>query len=265
VARWGFAEDWTAKGYVGLFNQAPQPERFDTRFGNPDLELEGAVHIGAGAEYRPGKDWFFDAEVYYIDRYNQAVFTTDTVVEDDGTIRQLRSVNTGDGWTTGLELLLRRNVTSNQYGWLSYTLSWTKFRTEPDGDFNFTTFDQRHTLNAVYSYTTDGGWELGARYRLVTGRPDTPILGGTFDADLNGYRPELGDFRSIRRKTFNQLDIRVEKTWLYNTWSLGLYVDVQNALNLENVEATQYDYRFRDSSPITSVPFVPTLGIRGRF
>ena len=33
--------------------------------------------------------------------------------------------------------------------------------------------------------------------------------------------------------------------------------------NLKNVEATQYDYRYRESAPITSFPILPTLGIRG--
>jgi TonB family protein len=265
VTRWGFAKDWIAKGYVGLFTQPPQPERFDVRFGNPDLELEHAIHTGLGGEYRLGKDWFFDVEGYYIPRRNQAVFTDDTVVEPDGSIRQLRSVNSGQGYTYGAEVLIRRNVTDNQFGWLSYTLSWTKFRFDDDDDYDFTGLDQRHTLNAVYSYITDGGWEFGGRYRLSTGRPDTPILGGTFDADSNSYEPDTGEFRSTRVKTFHQLDVRVEKTWLYNTWSLGVYLDVQNVLNLDNVEATQYDYRFRESSPITSVPIVPTLGVRGRF
>ena len=36
-------------------------------------------------------------------------------------------------------------------------------------------------------------------------------------------------------------------------------------LNIENVEAVQYDYRFRDTAPVTGVPFVPTLGVRGKW
>jgi hypothetical protein len=51
--------------------------------------------------------------------------------------------------------------------------------------------------------------------------------------------------------------------WLYNTWSFGLYLDVQNVLFTDNVEAYEYDYRYRERAAITGVPFVPTLGIRG--
>ena len=60
-----------------------------------------------------------------------------------------------------------------------------------------------------------------------------------------------------------QLDVRAEKVWLYNTWSIGLYLDVINVLNIKNVEAIEYDYRYRESAPVTSYPILPTLGVRG--
>ena len=53
--------------------------------------------------------------------------------------------------------------------------------------------------------------------------------------------------------------------WLFNTWSFGIYVDVQNVLNTDNVEATEYDYRYRETAPVTGVPILPTLGIRGQW
>ena len=57
----------------------------------------------------------------------------------------------------------------------------------------------------------------------------------------------------------------VEKTWLFDWWSLGVYLDVQNLLNTDNVEATQYDYRYRETSPVTGVPILPTIGIKGQW
>ena len=94
---------------------------------------------------------------------------------------------------------------------------------------------------------------------------ETETLGSTFDADEGDYDDVDGPRRGGRRKTFRQLDVRAEKTWLFDTWRLGAYLDIQNVLNTENEEGTQWDYRFRESSPITGVPFVPTLGVRGRF
>jgi hypothetical protein len=62
---------------------------------------------------------------------------------------------------------------------------------------------------------------------------------------------------------FHQVDVRVERSWLFERWSLGLYLDIQNLFNAKNVEATEWDYRYRESAPVTGVPFLPTIGIRG--
>jgi hypothetical protein len=64
---------------------------------------------------------------------------------------------------------------------------------------------------------------------------------------------------------FHQLDVRIEKTWLFDWWRLGLYLDVLNVYNAENPEMTFYDYRYRESAPLRGVPILPTLGIKGSF
>jgi hypothetical protein len=89
------------------------------------------------------------------------------------------------------------------------------------------------------------------------------VIGATYDVDSGSYVPIRGDFRSIRTPLFIQLDVRAEHDWLFERWSLGLYIDVINATNRKNVEALQYDYRYRQSSPVTSFPILPTLGVKG--
>ncbi len=266
VARYGFTDKLTGKAYTGLFSQSPQPEGLDYRFGNPALGLERAVHTGLGAEWKLAKNWFADGEVYYNRRFDLARLTRDTVTDPaTGEVRAVNFRNSAVGDTIGFELLLKRKVTRRIFGWLSYTLSKSRFRSNPDVDYVPYTFDQRHTLNAVASYKTDGGWEFGARHRLATGRPITGVVGSTFDADTGGYQRVNGEAHAQRRKTFQQLDVRAEKTWLFNTWRIGAYLDIQNVLNTENQEGLQYDYRFKQNAPITSVPFVPTLGVKGQW
>ena len=89
------------------------------------------------------------------------------------------------------------------------------------------------------------------------------MIGATYDADTGRYVAIRGTTRSIRTPLFLQLDARVEHDWLYERWSLGLYLDIINVTNRQNVEAVQYDYRFRNSSPVTSFPILPTLGVKG--
>jgi TonB family protein len=265
VARWALSPLWTAKAYVGIFHQPPQPEAFDQRFGNPQIGIERGTHYGLGAEWQPDRLWHADVEAYVVRRQDLVAFTQDVIVNDDGTVTAVNFRNSGDGWTYGFEGMIRRELSERAYGWLSYTYSHSKRRLSPDDPYALNVFDQSHVLNAVASYKLGRGWELGARFRLATGIPDTRPTGATYNADSGAYNMVNPGFRTGRAPLFTQTDVRAEKTWLFDTWSLGLYLDVQNLFARDNVEAIQYDYRFRASAPVTSVPFLPTLGIRGNW
>ena len=262
TARYTLTDTVVAKAYAGVFQQPPQPEAVDARLGNPAVRAERGLHFGLGGEWRPDRLWLVDGEVYYIDRSRLVHFSAAGEVEGT-TLEPDNWLNIGVSQTYGLELLIKREISERVFGWLSYTYSHSEQRRFPDRPWTPTVFDQTHNLNAVVSWKPGAGFELGARYRLATGRPDTPRIGATFDADDGDYRPVNGDLRSVRASAFQQLDARVEKTWLFERWSLGLYIDIQNVTNAKNVEAREWDYRFRESAPVTGIPFLPTIGIRG--
>ena len=263
VARYAIDPTFTAKGYVGIFHQPPQPEAFDDRLGNPDLDIEWAIHTGLGGEWKPTRLWLLDFEAYAIDRRHLVAFDPDVVVDDDGTLDRIFWSNRGHRWSYGFEMLLKREITEKLYGWLSYTFSIARQRNKGDKHDVPTVFDQTHNLNAVLSWKPGGGWELGGRLRLTSGRPDTPVVGATYDADNGWYEPVNGPRRSVRIPFYQQLDIRAEKMWLFKTWSFGVYLDVQNVYNAGNIEGYEWDYRYRERAPITGIPILPTIGVRG--
>jgi TonB family protein len=263
VARFKVDDRWTLKGYVGRFTQPPQPEALDRRFGNPQLQLEHGMHYGLGYEWRPDHVWSIDSEIYYVARSNLVIFSNDVTQASDGTYSFVNFTNEARNYSYGFEALIKREITEHLYGWLSYTYSRAREKRHADSDWAPTTFDQPHVLNAVASYKPGAGFELGARFQLASGRPETPVIGATYDADNGGYVPVTGAVRSVRDPTFYQLDARVERDWLFDRWSFGIYIDVINVLNTTNVEAYQYDYRYRQRSPITSFPILPTLGVKG--
>jgi TonB family protein len=265
VARYQLDGKTALKSYAGVFHQPPQPEAIDTTFGNPNLGVERGLHFGLGVERKLWKFLSIDTEIYYIDRDNLVIFTDASERRPDGTVRPLNYSNEAIGRGYGLELMLKHEVTKNFYGWISYTLSRSEVRSRPDQAYRPTQFDQTHNFVGVASYRTDGGWEFGARFRLTTGRPQTPVLGGTYDADGDDYEPLQGESRSARGATFHELDIRIDKNWVFKTWQLGIYLDIINIYNAQNPEGTQYDYRFRESHPIRGVPFVPTFGVKGQW
>jgi TonB family protein len=263
VAKYLLKKGLTLKAYLGEFSQPPQPEAVDSRFGNPNVGAEHATHMGLGYEWRPDRLWSVDSEIYYVRRRDLVIFSNDLIAGDDGTFKQVNFINGGRRDSYGLEMMIKREITERAFGWLSYTFSVARQRNPSYTHWTPTAFDQPHVLNAVGSYKLGKGYELGLRFQLASGRPETPVIGATYNADTGEYEAVRGPTRSRRVPTFRQIDFRFEKQWLYDRWSLGLYLDIINVTNFTNVEATEYDYRYRESSPVTSFPFLPTLGLRG--
>jgi hypothetical protein len=171
---------------------------------------------------------------------------------------------------TSLGAVYRHEVTSRFFGWLSYTLSRSVVRTagDPTSLYVLGPYDQTHILSAIASYKLPWwGLELGGRFRYVTGNPTTPVLHpyDIYNADSNRYTTVTGPTNSARLKPFQQLDLRLEKSFLFKSWTLSAYVDVQNVYNYNNTEATLYDYRFRNAYSVPGIPILPVIGARGTF
>jgi TonB family protein len=266
VLSWKRTPNQVFKLGAGIFHQPPQPGQLDQEFGNPELPLIWADQYHVGLEQQLTRALSLEGTLYYLRRHDEPVQSN----RRDETGKAEGFAPEGKGRSYGLELRLRHQVTKNFYGWISYTLARSEAiaaqagTVEAADGYRPTDFDQTHNFILVASRRF-GAWELGARFRITTGVPETPIYGSTYDADFNRYDPVSGTPRSVRRQTFHQLDLRAERTWTFDTWRFSAYLDVQNVYNAENPEATIYDYRYRDSGPIRGLPLLPVIGLRGRF
>lgn len=263
-------ESTAIKGSVGLYTQTPSPIDFEpTPFGNPNLGTEKAFQTSLGVSHRFSPVLNVDLTGFYNRRFDLAVVPGATVVNPDGTVTDELYGNLGLGRAYGFELLARHEVTKNFFGWIAYTLSRSEARRSgTTNPYVLSGTDQTHILTVIGSYRFDNGWELGGRYRYVTGNPTTPLLTGApdlYNADSNGYSSTTGDPRSARLPAFNQLDLRVDKYFVYEKWTLDLYLDVQNVLNTPNVETTIDDYRHRQRLYVTGIPILPVLGVKASF
>ena len=77
--------------------------------------------------------------------------------------------------------------------------------------------------------------------------------------------PIRGDIYSNRFAAFNQLDIRVDRKYVYDTWILTAYLDIQNILNAKNPSSIEYSYDYTQSEKVNGLPILPTVGIKGEF
>ena len=265
AARYRLLRGTTLKAAVGHYSQAPATPPANQEEDDPPLFLEHAVHLSAGFEQKLLPSLSLDLSGFYIYRYDMVPFSRilETAYEQIWNASGFQ--NSGDGMAYGMELLLRHDITERLYGWISYTLSRSLSRGWPRADYARTVFDQTHILVTVASLRLGWGVEAGLRFRLVSGNPITPVYGGYFQSDTGQYFPIEGPTRSEDRPLFHQLDLRLEKTWRFDWWRLGVYLDVLNVYNAKNTEMTFYDYRYRASGGLRGIPILPTLGVKGAF
>ncbi|WAM27342.1 TonB-dependent receptor [Myxococcus sp. NMCA1] len=275
------------KGSLGLYSQPPETFRFiSLPYGNPDLAYQRAFQSSLGVEHRITDVLNVDVTGFFNRRFNNIVSPGQLVTNEGGGVFTLPYSNDGIGRAYGVEVMLKKeraSATDKWSGWLSYTFSRAEDgRTGPlpqgggafgggsvpdDSTYGLSPWDQTHILTLVAGYVLGDGWELGGRFRYTSGRPMTPLASGydVYDADRNRYNATFGPYFSDRTGGFHQLDVRVDKSWRFQSWTLTAYLDVQNLYNAKNVEFVFNDYRFRREYEVPGIPILPVVGVKGSF
>ncbi len=261
--RYALDQGLTLRGATGLYSQAPPPQDFDKNYGNPNLTSERAIHatIGAEKDFREGgaDGWVTSSDLFY--KYLTNLVQSSSALTSNGQPEFYN--NNGSGRVYGLELLLKYK-THNWSGWLSYTLSKST-RIFPPADEQIFQYDQTHNLNLIAEREFGKNWKFSGRARYTTGNPYTPNVGGNFDVDNDIYLPVAGAAYSQRLEPFFQIDSRLDKKWVYNTWILTGYLDIENITNSKNPQSINYSYNYQRQATITGLPILPTIGVKGEF
>jgi len=262
------------KGGVGAYTQRPQPDESDKDFGNPDINLEHSLHTTAGVEQKLPYDVLVDASLFYKHMYEQATLASEDRGADTSgssasraqTTRGIPYQNQGSGRVYGLELLVRKELSDRFFGWLSYTLSRSERQDSPGEDWRLFDFDQTHILTALGNYQLSSTWDVGFRWRFVSGNPTTLKYGCVYEADTDTCSAtQDGPINSHRLPAFHQLDLRAERKWVFDVWLLSAYLEIQNAYNRANPEDYSYNFDFTEKKLVSSLPILPSFGLRGEF
>jgi TonB family protein len=264
TARYEFNDRYAIKGGVGLFYQEPTVDESNKDFGNTDLKAERAIHYSLGGEWRPRKHLSLDVTGFYKDLDNMISRTDRTKVVDGQTVA-MQYDNRGAGRVYGLEVVARHETHAGFTGWLAYTLSRSTRRDSGDTSYRLFQYDQTHILTAIGLYTLPRNWQVSSRFRLVSGNPQTPVVNSVFDSEHGSYNPVFGSPYSTRNPLFCQVDVRIDKRWIFNSWMLDAYLDIWNLTNRRNAEDPQYNNDYSQGSSTPGFPILPILGVRGEF
>jgi hypothetical protein len=245
----------TLKGGVGAFYQPPQALQISEVFGTPGLYANRAIHTSLGVEQTLGKRIEISVEGFYKH--------LDQLVARTPSSNGFSYSNLGSGYVVGSEVLIRYKPDARFFGWIAYTLSRSTRRDNPSADQHLFQYDQTHILTVLGSYRLGGGWEIGARFRFVSGNLFTPCNGGALDAATNSYTCVSGAPFSERLPAFHQIDLRLDKHWYFKDWQLSTYLDLYNAYNHQSPEGIAYNFNYSQKIYQTGLPIIPSFGVRG--
>jgi Carboxypeptidase regulatory-like domain/TonB-dependent Receptor Plug Domain len=242
---------------TGLYTR---PSRLLDENLQPELEPERAINNTLGVEQRLTDELSLQGTGFY-NRLSRLT-VLDGSRRDDAS--RAGYVNVGTGAAFGAEALVtfrRRDV----FGWLAYTYTHATRTDGPMATARRFDYDQSHNLIAVGSWRLGrrGDWQLGARFQLTTGRPYTPVTGALYASDVDGYQPRFGAVNSQRVATQHQLDLRVDRRWRFADWTLAAYLDVSNTYLNAAVVDYAYNFDYSERQAVTTLPILPSLGIRG--
>lgn len=202
-------------------------------------------HIVGGVEFLPNDNSKFTVEGFYKWYNNYPFSVTDSISLANkgggfGVVGDEEVVSTGKGRAFGFEVLAREKDLAGFNIILSYTFVRSEFK-DTKNQYVPSAWDNRHILNITVLKKLKRNWDIGAKWRFVGGPPYTP-----YDLVKSSIRPawdvqnapylDYGRFNTLRYGNFHQLDMRVDKKYFFDKWSLILYVDVQNLYNFKFTE-----------------------------
>ncbi|HEY1585831.1 MAG TPA: TonB-dependent receptor, partial [Polyangia bacterium] len=255
--RWQLHPRLALTGAMGVYHQSPDYADMSAVFGNPHLSPEFSIHYVVGIDAQLTATQQLSAQGFYKELRNLVVrgeTASDPTLENDGI-----------GRVYGGELLIRQQLWKNFFGWISYTLSRSERRDHADQPWRLFEYDQTHILTILGSYRLPKGFQVGLRFRYASGNPYTPVTRAYYDTNSYSYVPLYGAVYSARLPAFNQLDLRVDKTFTFNRWKLLVYLDLENVYAAQSAEGVAYNYNFTKPEYLSGLPFLPVLGFRGEF
>ncbi len=265
--RYNIVKDHIIKASIGNYNQSPRPlgQVIHKTWGDPTMPTTKAVHYVLGHEWQITDLINSDVQVYFNNQWNIPQYADNSDSKNDGSGQKLWLDN-GRGRMYGLEVMLRHLKSDHFFGWVAYTLSRTERYDRSEKRWKLFGDDETHNLQVLGSWHLKKEWDLGFRARFVSGKPTTPIDRVEYVEEYLDYLPKYGKENSERLDPFFQLDLRVDKKFVFDKWMYSFYLDLQNLSYFfyKSPEFEYYDYNYKEKKTVSSFPMLG-IGYKAEF
>lgn len=280
--KYRFDEKNAVKLNYGHYYQALSPVWLVNEENERNLKAPKNEMVIAGWEHLISEDLFFKIEGYYKNYSDLATGTipgvTDHIVitntgsqyggrqDDFQSFGYFPLLSTATGESFGGEIILQKKYSDTPYyGQLSISVGKSEL-VAGNGKTYYNEFDQRFILNISGGYKFNDKWEISGKFRLFSGVPYTPI----YKPELNPINPGFiknvpEEYLSDRLDTGHHLDLRIDRYFNFDTWTLIVFVDIQNIYNFDIPVKPTYDFYDKKVETSSSIGILPSIGISAEF
>lgn len=237
-------EHWSLSGNAGLYYQLPPYTALGFKNNNGLYANKYALRYmqvsqgSIGLNWRKGDTFEVSVEGFYKDYDKIPLSVADGIPltckgNDYGVIGNELLTSTAQGRSYGAELLLKWLVAKKLNLASSFTLFKSEYRTDKEGEYIASAWDNRFIFNLRGTYNLPRHWSVGMKVSCIGGAPYTP-----YDADKSSLvtawnaqgKPyyDYTRYNEERLPAFTQVDIRIDKTFYLKRCMLGFYIDLQN-------------------------------------
>ena len=242
-ATYSLTDKWSINSSIGTYYQLPTYTSLGFRnnanvlVNQQNLKYIQSNHFVSGLEFKPDSSSKITLEGFY-KSYSDYPFSVRNQISlanlgaDFGVVGSEEVTSTSKGKAYGFEIFAQKKSYEGLYGIFSYTFVRSEFQNQLN-QYIPSSWDNKHLLTITAGKKLNKNWEIGTKFRLVGGKPYTPYdlnassVIANYDVSNRGIL-DYASLNSERFGTFTQLDVRVDKTWFWKTFSLNFYIDIQN-------------------------------------
>lgn len=223
---------------------------------NKNLQYINSKHYVFGGQYLPNESLRLTLEGFYKTYSNYPVSVTNGISlgnqgSEFGAVGNEAVTSIGKGETFGFEFFIQQKLAKKIFYFASYTFV-RSYYSGANNALIASAWDNQHLLSATLGYKLKNNWQLGLKYRLSGGVPYTPFNSvksqETYATTGVGFL-DYTNLNSNRLKTFNQVDLRLDKIANFKKFTLTFFIDIQNLL-LNPQQGTPY-YTFKRNTENT--------------
>ncbi|MEN0067469.1 MAG: TonB-dependent receptor plug domain-containing protein [Myxococcota bacterium] len=130
-----------------------------------------------------------------------------------------------------------------------------------DGVRRPTVSDQRVAAGLVASGEW-GRYTLGARYKVASGLPFTPITGSIYDASADRWLPLVGAPNADRLPTYHKVDLRFARRWTFRGWALDASAEIWYVPPASNQLYPVWNFDYSQQGWVVGPGLLPLIGAR---